>query len=265
MGIQPALAPRALFLAVLCGIRWLLRALWRQALRVGRFGRFWRGLIRYSRMAGAEPVHLKDLWPCLGEWTATTRMDPGYLYQAPWAGRRILASGVREHVDVGSQIHFVTMLSCSLPVTFLDIRPLIATIRGLESRAGSVLKMPYPDGSVLSLSCLHVIEHVGLGRYGDPFDPAGSEKAARELARVLAPGGNLYISIPMGRRRVRFNAHRIHDSRQVLGWFAGLDLIEFCGVDDAGQYNEGLAPDALDLCREGCGFLHLRKPAGGRG
>ena len=65
-------------------------------------------------------------------------------------------------------------------------------------------------------------EHIGLGRYGDPLDPLGTRKAAAELQRVLAPGGQLLFSLPVGRPRVEFNAHRVHDPHEVASWFDGL-------------------------------------------
>lgn len=123
--------------------------------------------------------------------------------------RRIPARKPARHVDVGSHNEWAVWMSVQTPITFIDIRPLPVKTEGFDSKAGSVLNLPYPDASVDSISCLHVIEHVGLGRYGDPLDPQGTIKACKELARVLAPGGRLYLSTPVGRARVCFNAHRI--------------------------------------------------------
>jgi hypothetical protein len=40
-----------------------------------------------------------------------------------------------------------------------------------------------PDGYCDSLSCLHALEHFGLGRYGDPIDPRGHEKGITRWRR----------------------------------------------------------------------------------
>src|SRR5206468_9735067 len=101
------------------------------------------------------------------------------------------------HVDVGSHNLFANLLSAVVPVIFLDYRPLNGRLRGLECIGGSILELPFADNSVESLSCLHVAEHIGLGRYGDPLDPEGTKKAARELERVLAKGGNHYFAVPV--------------------------------------------------------------------
>ena len=142
-------------------------------------------------------------------------------------------------------------------VTFVDIRPLEVDIEGLTPIAGSVLDMPFADGALESVSCLHVAEHIGLGRYGDPLDPQGTRKAAAELQRVLAPGGQLLFSLPVGRPRVEFNAHRVHDPHEVASWFAACELREFAGVDDAGVFRRHRSLDELAGARYACGMYQL--------
>jgi hypothetical protein len=89
---------------------------------------------------------------------------------------------------------------------------LIANLDNFISKRGSILLIPYENNSIKSLSCLYVAEHIGLGRYGDPLDPFGTKKAAKELSRVLALDGNLYFSLPIGKPKLYFNAHRIHST-----------------------------------------------------
>ncbi len=226
---------------------------------IPRYLAFYSDLRRYRRMPGAETVATRDLYPCLGDRTATTSFDTHYFYQDIWALRKILESGAREHVDVGSKVDYVGFLTAIAKVTFIDIRPLVTDLENLDSRPGSILAMPYDDGAVPSLSCLHVAEHIGLGRYGDPLDPRGTAKACGELARVLAPGGNLYFGLPVGRPRVCFNAHRIHSPAQVLGYFEGLSLREFSLVDDGGRFLRNADMDAGARAKYGCGLFHFTK------
>lgn len=169
--------------------------------------------------------------------------------------------GPPRHVDVGSRVDLVCFLTALTSVTFVDIRPLAAEIEGLASISGSVLDLPYEDRSLPSVSCLHVAEHIGLGRYGDPLDPAGTRRAAAELQRVVATGGELLFSVPVGRPRVCFNAHRIHDPRDVRAFFGELELVEFAGVDDAGRFRRGRELDELAGENYACGMFRLRRPA----
>lgn len=228
---------------------------------IAGYSRYIRDLLQYSDMEGAEPIKFLDLHPCLYEKTATTFFDPHYFYVSIWAARRIVSSNATLHVDVGSQIGFVGLLTVLTKVIFIDIRPLKTSVENLESRRGSILAMPFEDCTVKSLSCLHVAEHIGLGRYGDPLDPQGTKKAAQELSRVLAVDGNLFFAVPLGKARLCFNAHRIHPSDQILRYSPSLDLIEFSGVDDRGVYHENLPLDALDDSRYACGFFWFKKRA----
>ncbi|MGA7594559.1 MAG: DUF268 domain-containing protein [Gallionella sp.] len=220
---------------------------------------FFSELRQYKRMEGAEDISMNDLYPILDERTSTTTFDTHYFYQDIWAFRKILESGTKSHVDVGSKVDYVGFLSTITQVTFIDIRPLITDLSNFESKAGSILEMPYPDGSVSSLSCLHVAEHIGLGRYGDPIDPLGTVKACKELQRVLAPGGNLYFGLPIGKPRVCFNAHRIHSTDQILEYFAGLRLVEFSFVNDKGRFMQNVEPNIAKGAKYGCGLFQFTK------
>src|SRR5512139_2029712 len=124
-----------------------------------RFYRQWREFRRHSPIA----VRIGDWFPRLGDDTAITPFDPHYFYQSAWAARCIARSRVREHTDVGSQIDLIAPLTGFVKVEFIDLRPLNAQLANLRSRAGSILALPHKDGSVRSLSCLHVLEHIGLG------------------------------------------------------------------------------------------------------
>ncbi len=221
--------------------------------------RFLRDRRRYATLPGAEPLTWSDANPQLLDRTAETGIDPHYFHVSAWAARRILEARPELHVDVGSQNLFVATLSAAVPVIFVDYRPLRATLPGLLSVGGSLLALPFADASLPSLSCLHVAEHVGLGRYGDPLDPGGTRKAAAELARVLARGGQLCFAVPVGLPRVCFNAHRVHAARDVRGWFERLDLAEFAGVDDDGARVDGAPLNRFDGAAYACGFFRFRR------
>lgn len=224
-----------------------------------RFRQEWRA---YSKMAEAEKLSIHDAYPCLHDTTPSTPFDAHYFYQDIWAFKAILRSGAAAHVDVGSLVTFVGMLTAITKVTFVDIRPLTADLDNLEVTKGSILSLPFEDNSVSSLSCLHVAEHIGLGRYGDPIDPAGTKKATRELTKILAPGGTLYFSLPVGRPRVCFNAHRIHSPRQILDYFSDLTLIEFSAITDDGAFIQNIEYARLEDSYYSCGLFRFMKKGG---
>ena len=201
-----------------------------------------------------------DRMPALGDKAATTAFDAHYVYHTAWAVRTVTRSAPARHIDVGSTLNFCTTLAASVPVDFYDIRPAAIDLPGLRCLAGSLMALPFEDGSVASLSCMHVIEHVGLGRYGDPIDPLGDLKAVAELRRVLAPGGSLLFVVPVGRRALKYNAHRIYDLAQVRGMMDGLDLLETALVTDTDQFVIDPDPTLFDQQTYGCGCFLFRKP-----
>jgi hypothetical protein len=93
--------------------------------------------------------------------------------------------------------------------------------------------------STPSLSCLHTIEHFGLGRYGDEIDPEGHIKGLEQMKMMVAPGGLMYLSTLIGIQRIEFNAHRIFAPTTLLSWFNdGWEIVRCALMDDHNQLQE---------------------------
>lgn len=215
--------------------------------------------IRYSKLNQDKPIRLLDAHPCLGDWVTTTPFDPHYFYQAAWLSRQLATSIPARHLDIGSDVKLIGSISAFLPIEFMDYRPLKVVLPGLQCTAGDILNLPMQTDSLMSLSCLHVVEHIGLGRYGDPIDPNGSKKAMSELRRVISPGGRLYLSVPVGRTRTCFNAHRVFSPEEILLAFDNFELVSFSMVNDDGHFFFNCLPtDAIDSDYS-CGMFVFQK------
>lgn len=205
----------------------------------------------------------EDRYPCLDDRTTVTVFDRHYVFHTAWAARVLARTRPARHVDVGSSLYFVTGVSAFVPTSFYDIRPASLGLTNLDSLPGDLMRLPFGDREVESLSCMHVVEHVGLARYGDPMDPDADLKAMRELERVVAPGGSLLFVVPVGRPRIQFNAHRIYAYEQVLDAFSALSLAEFALIPDderQGGLIVGADPALVrDQCYA-CGCFWLRRP-----
>lgn len=217
-------------------IKWMLRyqiAALRRGITVwskeaASWGRFWRSYKEYKRLIPPH-IHpaLDRLYPCIGDDTGETPIEPIYFYQDAWVFEQIVHRMPSVHIDVGSHHKFVALLSKVVPCTMVDIRPLSLPLESVHFRKGSILDLPFEDNSVSSLSSLCVVEHIGLGRYGDTLDPQGTEKAIAELKRVLAPGGDFYISVPIDDENCTyFNAHRSFREEYLFEQFDKLKVIE---------------------------------------
>lgn len=190
---------------------------------------FYRSYRKY-RIINSNPafsLQTKFLKPCIFDKTANTPVDPTYFYQDAWCAKKVFENKPDRHYDIGSKTELVGILSQFVPTTMVDIRPIELELNGLTFQRGSILKLPFEAGVLSSVSSICVIEHIGLGRYGDELDPDGSEKAAQELKRVLATNGNLYVSVPIAEEnRIYFNAHRAFSRDYLLDMFQPLVLKE---------------------------------------
>jgi SAM-dependent methyltransferase len=237
--------------------------------KIGRTIRSLPGFVRDARAfwrqcaaAGVPTPDLADLYPFLGDAQDAAGVSSGhYFLQDLWAAKKVFASGVGMHCDVGSRVDgFVSSLLVFCRVAVVDVRPL-PPADGLMTVLGDAMSLPFADGSVGSLSSLHAMEHVGLGRYGDPIEATGTDRAMAELARVVAPGGRLYFSVPVGRERTMFNAQRILSPHRVARAMSSLQLIEFSAIGDDGRLTRGADLDAYASANYACGLFELRRPA----
>jgi SAM-dependent methyltransferase len=220
--------------------------------------------IRFSSLLKKNTARFSSLawrerYPCLGENTGTTYFDAPYIYHPAWAARILKKTQPSMHIDISSTLNFCAIASAFVPVEFYDYRPAKLALDNLICRQGDLTQLPFEDGSVESLSCMHVVEHVGLGRYGDVLDPDGDLKAIAELKRVLASGGSLLFVTPVGKPKIRYNAHRIYSYDQVVSYFAGLQIQQFALVDDKDRFLVDANPAYANQQEYGCGCWWFKK------
>jgi len=206
----------------------------------------------------AQIVNL-NLYPKLNEKTSFTSFNGHYFYQQAWLFDHILKTRPNSHVDVASDYNMSAYISRIVPTTFVDIRPIETKLNNLRIIKGDILNLPFKNNSIKSLSCLHVIEHIGLGRYGDKIDPKGTEKACLELSRVLAFNGNLYVSLPVGKDTICFNAYRIYSPKTVVNFFKNLKLVEFSLVDDNNIFHKKCSYNKFNKLNYSCGMFLFKK------
>lgn len=199
---------------------------------------FFIDFLNFNRHGG--DAKFINFYPCLSDRTKTSSIDFHYFYQSIWAFNRIMLFKKQNHIDIGSDVRFVGMLTNITSVKFVDIRPLKINLKNFTGLDSSILNLPFKSNLIMSLSCLHVIEHIGLGRYGDPIDPYGPLKASRELQRVLRKNGRLFLSTPIGESMTQFNSQRIFSFQDIVSMFNDLRLIEVSVVDKSGRYIENI-------------------------
>ena len=181
-----------------------------------------RGLPRYFR----DYFHFRSrykgclkLMPCLHDWYeegGTTKNE--YFWQDLLVARMIYEAKPQKHVDIGSLVDgFIAHLASFREIEVFDVRPITTQIPGLKFKQANLMEpLEGMHGYCDSVSCLHALEHFGLGRYGDPIDLEGVERGFVNMANLLRNGGIFYLSVPIGIARVEFNAGRVFDPRFIV-------------------------------------------------
>lgn len=207
-------------------------------------------------------IKWRNRYPRLFDKTPKTSFDHHYIYHPAWAARIVKEINPKFHVDISSTLSFSSMLSAFIPVHFYDYRPANILLSNLKSNKIDLMSLPFPNNSVESISCMHTVEHIGLGRYGDPINPNGDLLAIKELKRVLAKNGNLLFVVPIGKDKVAFNAHRIYSYNQITDYFSDLILKEFSLIPDNGL-DAGIIINATEEQANkqnyGCGCFWFKK------
>jgi len=219
---------------------------------------YFSDLIKYNRMGTNKysVIQLSNLTPFLGDKTEITELEPIYFLQDIWLIEKVIESKPKKHIDIGSSVKTVAIISKLLPTIFVDIRPPDIKVDSLSFLSGSILKLPFKSKSIESISSMCVLEHIGLGRYGDKIDPNGSEKAIREITRFLKPGGNLFVSVPVDKvNQAVFNAHRTF----TRDYFLSLFRDNFRLKEEKYIYGKEFFPKYSKKKGFGTGLFHFQK------
>lgn len=211
---------------------------------------------------------LRPNMPCLTdryEKSGSTRTH--YFHQDLHVARKIFQNSPQKHVDIGSRVDgFVAHVASYRPIEVFDIRPLDHNLPNITFTQCDLMSPPqdlyeYTD----SLSCLHALEHFGLGRYGDPIDPNGHLKGLKNISSILKSGGILYLSVPIGPERIEFNANRVFSIQTILQMTQhDFTLVDFSYVDDQGNMNTVLDLEIVQKEKSfnqffGCGIFEFKK------
>lgn len=162
------------------------------------------------------------LVPCLHDrYEEGGSTNTEYFWQDLLVARWIFEAKPDKHVDVGSRVDgFVAHVASYREIEVFDVRPITTQIDNIRFRQADLMNMadaPSVSGGYCdSISCLHALEHFGLGRYGDPIDVDGHARGFANMAKLLRSGGVFYLAIPVGREKVEFNANRIFDPRGIV-------------------------------------------------
>ena len=202
-------------------------------------------------------------YPCLDDNTNITPIEPHYTYHPAWAARVLAQTNPSKHIDISSTTNFSNIASAFIPFEFYDYRQAHIHLSNYTSGKADLTNLHFESNSIESLSCMHTVEHIGLGRYGDPLDVNGDLKAMKELQRVLKINGILLFVVPIGNPRIEFNAHRVYAYGAIIENFNDLVLKEFSLIPDDFESVGYITNPPVELINKqhwGCGCFWFTKP-----
>ena len=224
------------------------------------FAKYFLDLIKYKRLNGK----INYIFPVLGEDKKKSgRITNHYFYQDLLVASYIFKNKPTKHIDIGSRIDgFVANVASFRKIEVFDLRINKLNFKNIKFRTLNLNKINkklynYTD----SISCLHTIEHFGLGRYGDKIDPDSYKKGFNNLIKMLKPNGLLYISFPISDKNATFfNLERRFNPKDILGWTKELVLLNFDYIDDKQRLNLNI--NLLNFKKNivnGCGIYVFKK------
>ncbi len=190
-----------------------------------------------------------------------------YFHQDLHIAQEIFHQNPVKHVDIGSRTDgFVAHVASFREIEVFDIRPLESTVTNVKFIQSDFTNIdPNLENYTDSISCLHAIEHFGLGRYNDTLDKDGHLKGLNAIYKTLKKEGIFYFSTPIGNQRIEFNAHRVFGIKYLLDLFENkYKILSFSYVDDKGdlyknvELTNTMISQNLD-CNYGCGIFILKK------
>ncbi len=194
-------------------------------------------------------------------------MSGHYFHQDLLIARRIYENKPLKHIDIGSRTDgFIAHVAVFREIELFDIRPQKSKVKNISFKQVDIMNLPDTMiGYCDSVSSLHVIEHIGLGRYGDPIDYYGHIKAIDNIYKILKESGKFYFAVPMGKQRIEFNSRRVFSIEYLLQLFNHkFKPDKFNYVNDKGDLFEDVEMDDNNIknnfgCNYGCAIFELTK------
>ena len=231
--------------------------------------RFLLDYYRFQKLNDKKDNSKITFYPVLTDYKLTNGFLNGhYFRQDLYVSQKVFKRNPDVHLDVGSRIDgFVAQVAAYRKIYVADVRPNIDIDKNIISEVIDFSKS-IPRSMLAkydSVSCLHALEHFGLGRYGDKIEPKGHKYGIQNFSDIMVKNGILYLSVPIGKAKVAFNAHRVLNPFELHKDLknAGFLLLSLSIIDDAGQMyrNYDLETDPLKIAclKYGCGIFECQK------
>ncbi|MDP2302166.1 MAG: DUF268 domain-containing protein [Ignavibacteria bacterium] len=224
--------------------------------------------IKAATLNSNNEFPITELYPCLSDrFDKAGSLPLHYFYQDVVVAGKVFKNNPVKHVDIGSRIDgFVAHVASFREIEIFDIRSFSTDLPNIKFIKADLTEQNFPLIDYCdSISCLHAIEHFGLGRYGDKLDYNGHIKGLNNIHKVLKTNGKFYFATPIGNQRIEFDAHRVFSITYLLDFFKNKYILDsFSYINDKNELFLDYNLDESNIknncgCHYGCGIFELTK------
>jgi hypothetical protein len=217
-----------MFLNVIKKIKWFLEAQFGLDLlkMFSFFIKFPTYVLDYFKIKKLYPDIKISFKPCIHDSSTLVANNfeskfSEYFYQDLFVAQKVFDFNPKNILDVGSRVDgFISNVASFREISTVDIRELGFEIKNIKSKIMDITKVPKNSLKFEMVTCLHALEHFGLGRYGDKIDKDAYKVGIEGLAKVLSDDGSLILSTPVGKEKIEFNANWIFNPIKLLKVFS---------------------------------------------
>jgi hypothetical protein len=132
-------------------------------------------------------------------------------------------------------------------VTAIGLENICLKHPALEFIQQDINTVTQPGGRFDVIINISTIEHVGLGRYGDPFDPDADIRAMLRLRNWLRLFGRHILTLPVGVDAVIGHYHRVYGDMRLWQLLDGWAILEqkYWRKNDADEWEVCTKEEAL--------------------
>lgn len=155
-----------------------------------------------------------------------------------------MPQGPGSALDFGSGSTYLGLIAArrGFSVSAIDLQPnsWYYTHPNLEFLQTSVFDLELKSENLdLIINCSSV-EHVGMGRYGDPLADKGDLQAMEDMCSLLRHDGIMLLTVPIGQDAVFAGSHRVYGSERLPRLLSGyiVDKEEYWVKDENNRWVE---------------------------
>lgn len=153
----------------------------------------------------------------------------------------------------------VRLASMGYSVTAVDLQKYTFEHPNLRFVQGDINKLSLGVGKFDIVTCISVLEHVGLDVYGGEVDPRGDRLALKSIHKLLKKRGRLILTMPFGQesRSFSYRSYSWAQVKDLLAQFKIRDTHFYVGMKNKWFPSDRMTSEKIDNRKKVKGIIFL--------